>query len=99
MNHTMPIIKLEVERLKYTMCAALEKHATQMDSVIQEAVEAYCTPDNIAAVVHKAATKALDCAIKEEVDRFFNYGDGRKAVAQAVKESILSNKTHTILDD
>lgn len=95
----MPIISLEVDRMKYTMCAALAQHAAQMDSGIQAAVEAYCTPDNIAAVVHKAATQALDSAIKEEVAAFFNNGDGRKAVAQAVKESILSNKTYTILDD
>ncbi|HDR9163648.1 TPA: hypothetical protein QDB28_004052 [Burkholderia vietnamiensis] len=84
--------------MRHTLSRVLSDHAAQMDANIQAAVEAYCTPENLAHVVKTAARQALDSAIREEVDRFFRYGAGRKAVAAAVKESILSNKTLTALD-
>lgn len=95
----LPIIRLEVEGMRRTMAAMLAKHAVQIDKDIQEAVEAYCTPENLAFVVKTAASKALDATIREEVDKFFRYGDGRTAVAAAVKESILKKETFTQLDD
>jgi hypothetical protein len=95
----LPIIRLEVEGIRRTMSAMLAEHAVQMDKDIQEAVETYCTPENLAHVVKTAAAKALDAAVREEVDQFFRRGNGRKAVAAAVKESILAKKTFTPLDD
>jgi hypothetical protein len=96
----VPIIRLEVEGMKYSICTALTQHAAQMDADIQAAVDAYCTPENIAAVVRTAARDALDRAIKAEVAAFFDYGaPGRKVVAAAVKESLLKEKTYTVLDE
>ncbi len=81
----IPIIRLEVEGMKYTMQAALQEHVARMDASIIEAVERYCTPENIDYVVQKAATEALDCAIKEEVrDYFSRTGNGRKVVKEFV---------------
>ena len=99
MDGTIPIIRMEVEGMKAQICTALREYAVQMDKDIQTAVDAYCTPENITRVIHQAAFAALDYAIKEEVDKFFRYGDGRKAVAAAVKESILSKETYTALDE
>lgn len=81
----LPIIRLEVERMQFGIYKALTEHAAQMDTSIRQAVEAYCTPENIDAVVKKSATEALDAAVKEEVRSFFgNNGAGRKAVRVAV---------------
>jgi hypothetical protein len=95
----IPVIRLEVQGMKYSIQTALMQHAAQMDADIQAAVEAYCTPENLSEVIRKAARDALATAIKDEVDKFFRYGNGRKAVAEAVKESILKNETYTPLDD
>lgn len=78
--------------------AALTEHQAKMDQDIQAAVEACCQPENIERIVRQAAEAALDNAIKEEVKAFFTYGNGRKAVAAAVKESILRKETYTPLD-
>lgn len=81
----MPIIRLEVERMKYAMQHALVEHAALMDDAIQKAIEAYCTPENIDAIVRKEATHAIDSAVREEVRAFFSQtGAGRKAVREAV---------------
>ena len=99
MNGTIPIIRLEVEHLRYQMCGALTEHAVQMDKDLKAAVDAYCTEENLAKVVKAAATRALDEVIRDEVEKFFRYGEGREAVATAVKESILKRETYTPLDD
>jgi hypothetical protein len=61
----LPIIRLEVEGIRRTMSAMLAEHAVQMDADLREAVDAYCTPENLARVVKDAATRALDATIKE----------------------------------
>ena len=82
---SVPIIRLEVEGMKHTVQVALMNHAAQMDTSIQQAVEAYCTKENIDAVVMKVAREALDMAVREEVRNFFGYGRvGRQAVREAV---------------
>jgi hypothetical protein len=95
----LPIITLEVAGIRHTMKTMLAQHAAQMDEDIKAAVDGYCTPENLASVVQRAARQALDTAVREEIDKFFRYGDGRKAVAAAVKDSILSKETFTRLDD
>lgn len=94
----MPIIKLEVEGMKRTICTALLEHQAKMDADVIAAVEAYCQPENISRIIHSAASKALTEAIQQEVKHFFWEGEGRKAVAEAVRESILKKQTYTPLD-
>jgi len=95
----IPIIRMEVEGIRRTMVMALTEHAAQMDEDIKNAVEAYCTPENISRIIHEAAYRALDSAIKDEVTTFFRCGPGRKAVAEAVKDCLLTNKSYTPLDE
>lgn len=99
MHGTIPIIRLEVEGMKHTLTTALMEHSALMDEQLRAAIEAYCTPENIARVVQEAARAALDQAIKESVQNFFRFGPGRSAVAEAVKESLLAKETYTPLDE
>ncbi len=84
---SMPIITLQVEAMKCTIKAALLEHAAQMDQDIQAAVDAYCKPENIGAVVRQTALTEINEAVKEEVRNFFRYSaNGRKAIREAVRE-------------
>ncbi len=93
-----PIIRLEVEGMKRSIVTALVEHQAKMDADVAAAVEAYCQPENISRIIHEAARTALDNAIREEVKAFFLLGEGRKAVAEAVKEALLKRETYTPLD-
>jgi hypothetical protein len=89
MNNSIPIIRLEVEHMKYTMLTALTQHAALMDKSIQQAVEEYCTEENINAIVNREASAQLESALKEEVRSFFSFsGQGRAAVREAVIEAL-----------
>ena len=88
-NLRIPIIRLEVEGIKYTMQRVLMEHAVAVDESIQKAIDEYCTENNINAVVMREAKHRLDMALKEEVQNFFGYsGVGRAAVRAAVIETL-----------
>lgn len=83
----LPIITLEIQGMKHAIKTALIEHAVKMDSSIQQAVEEYCTEENINQIIKKTASDALDAAIKEEIRHFFQYSQtGRLAVREAVND-------------
>lgn len=85
----VPIIKLEVERMKYSILTALSTHAVEMDSMVQAAVEAFCTEDNLHRIVREAVMQELNAAVREEVRNFFRCSaPGRQAVREAVIEHL-----------
>jgi hypothetical protein len=98
-SEAIPIVRLEVERMKQTIVTALTHQALQLDRDIQTAVESYCTERNIAALIQGEVNRVLDSVIAEEVKRFFQYGEGRKVVAEAVKKRLLDGTTFTPLDE
>lgn len=85
----VPIIRLEVEGMKHTMLMALAEHTSKIDASVQQAIEEYCTDENINAIVKEEAKAALDNAVKEEVRNFFIRSNaGRQAVREAVIEHL-----------
>lgn len=86
------LIRLEVEGMKHSMVTALTEHHALISSEIVEAVERYCTKENIESVVRAAAHKALDSALREEVENFFRWpGKGREVVAAAVRAKLIAD--------
>lgn len=94
----LPIIRMSVESMKYSIAKALTEVQAEMDEYLRAAVDEYCTPENLARVVKQQAREELDKVIREEVNNFFRYGEGRQAVIEAVRESILSKQTYSSLD-
>jgi hypothetical protein len=84
----VPIIKLSIENMRYTMAYALSEHAAELDSTLQAALKAYCTPENLERVIRGEVTKVLDQVIKEEVRNWFVYGEGRKTIKKAVEKKL-----------
>ena len=83
-----PIIRLEVERMKLGILRTVQEAGIAMDQAIAEAVEAYCTPENVAKVCYDAVKHAVDEVVRDEVTNFYRYGEGRKAVRDLVRQRI-----------
>ena len=96
---TIPIIRLEVSRMRHVLQVALLEHSAAMDADMQHAIEQFCTPENIHKIIHEAADGILNTIIKEEVQNFFRFGDGRGIVAEAVKTKLLNRATYTPIDE
>lgn len=87
----MPIITLEVSRMKYGIQHALSQHHFQISEEIKNAVDRFCEPENINRIIQTQASTTLEKVIKEEIDHFFRTGDGRAVIAEAVKASLSKN--------
>jgi hypothetical protein len=81
-----PIIKLEVDFMKATMLRHLSEEAVKIDSMVQQAVEDYCSEENLRAILNVEVKQAMDAAVREEVRGFFN---GTQAGRLAVREMVI----------
>lgn len=80
-----PVIRLELNHMKQTLMVALSEYAMQLDTDIKAAVEAYCTPDNLRKVIQESIRQAMSGVLRDEARRFFEYGEGRKAIVDTIK--------------
>lgn len=94
----LPLIRLDVQNMRHSMAVALSKYTTELDETLQAALEAYCTPQNLERVIQSEVTKVLDQVIREEVKNWFIYGEGRKAIKEAVEKKLRDSETYTPLD-
>jgi hypothetical protein len=85
---TFPIIRLEIEGMKHSVAVALTEYAARMDADVQAAIERACEPHRLVEAIQVAASKAIDDTIKSEIDTFFRYGDGRRAIKAAVEAQL-----------
>jgi hypothetical protein len=81
-----PIIRLEVDFMKATMLRHLSEEAVKIDSMVQQAVEDYCSEENLRAILNVEVKQAMDAAVREEVRSFFN---GTRAGRLAVREMVI----------
>jgi len=84
----MPIIRFEIEGMRHALSIALSEHIAKLDESMQQAVENFCRPENVGPLIEKIARDELSAAVRAEVERFYRFGDGREAVAAAVRESL-----------
>jgi hypothetical protein len=88
MAGTIPIITLEVDRMKHQIKVALLEYEGMLSQEIQDAVDAYCTPENVRNVVADAVKHTVDDSLKEELHHYFRYGAGHHALLSVIRESL-----------
>jgi hypothetical protein len=86
--NAVPIIRLEIEHMKAQMLIALSKYAVQIDSDIQNSVEAFCTPENLEAIIDAAVKSTLKLAIEQEISNFFRYGKGNAVIREVIQKQL-----------
>jgi hypothetical protein len=88
---SIPLIRLEIERMKYGITTALTQHQLLLDQEFQQAVEKFCTPENISRIVKSQVDITLEQVIREEVVTYFKVGPGREAITEAVEEKLKAS--------
>lgn len=86
--NTVPIIRLEIEGMKQTIMRAMTQYMVQMDADIHAAVERACKPEHISALIEETARKEIAKAVRVEIETFYSYGPGRKAIKEAVIKTL-----------
>ncbi|NIB43788.1 hypothetical protein HBA55_29570 [Pseudomaricurvus alkylphenolicus] len=89
MGHpTIPIVRIELDGFKQSLLHAFSEHQLRIDEYVQAAVDEACKPERLEALINKEAQDSIDSAIKEELNRFYRYGEGREAIKKAVAETL-----------
>lgn len=92
---TMPILRLELQQMQQTVHMALHEYMVQLDADIQQAITDYCTPATLTRVIEASVSEAVERVIREEVERFYRVGQGRKVIREAVEVELgRSKETH-----
>lgn len=90
----IPIIRIEFERMQYTLSAMIAEHMASMDPMIREAVKNVCQPENVKRILELQAKAAIEAAIKDAVESYFRYGKGRNAIKAAVEQELDRGESH-----
>lgn len=84
----IPILKLELDHMRHSMAIALTEYTQRLDETLHQAVEAYCTPENLTRVINEQVEKTMGDVIKDEVRVWFTHGDGRKVIIAEVQRRL-----------
>ncbi len=84
----IPIIRLEVEGMRYAILRALEDRADAISAETNRAINNFITTFDWQAEVARLLEPMMREAIKAAMQNHFIYGDGRKAIDDAVREAL-----------
>lgn len=87
MKH-LPIISIQIESMKHIIQHLLAEQACQLDSMVNEAVDTYCSSENLERVVSTSVQTEINRAIEEEIRSFYSRGDGRATIKKLVVETL-----------
>lgn len=80
----IPILRLEMENMKLGIIRAFSEYQVSLDANVRTAVEAFCTPSHLNNIINQAVDDTLKRAIKDEIEKYYTYGEGRRVIAEAV---------------
>jgi hypothetical protein len=89
----IPVLRIELENMRETICIAFSERLAAQDVNVRAAVEAYCTSENLQLVIDAAVRQVLDKTIKEEVESFYRYQEGRALIKKLVRERLANGET------
>lgn len=92
METPIPVVRLEVEYMKQAILHAFMDRQLKLDEDVNRAVDEFCRPGNIAAIIKRAVDDSLKEAINSEIEKFYRYGAGRAAIADAVQKRLYGDE-------
>lgn len=86
--NTLPLIRIEVEAMKQSMVHAFSQQMLNLDELFKAALDDACQPEKVQNILTEAANKYIKEALDFETQRYFLFGEGRKAISEKVKEKL-----------
>lgn len=92
MAYRFPIIRIELDHMRQSIVHALSEYSTQMTEYVNGELQRIVDSFDYDAVVREVANEAISRSIKDEIDAYFRFGEGRKQINKLVEESFLRNR-------
>ena len=80
----IPTIRFELERFKYSMQAAFLDSSDELNRMVKNAMDFYCTPENLQKIITEQVSEHTNRAISEEIKSFYSHGEGRYLIRKMV---------------
>lgn len=79
---SLPVLRVEIERLKHSIVSMIGAHNSELGDYISaemsKAINSYDWEGQVKGIVHEA--------INEKIKNYFSYGDGAKAIREAIEQ-------------
>lgn len=90
MADNIPIIRIELERMKQTLMVAINDQLAVMDVAVRLAIEAVCDEENIKRIIAQQAQQTLTEAVRREIEHFLWTGDKGRSILRAGIEKVFA---------
>lgn len=77
----MPMIRLEVDRMKYQIMAAIHEHHGEIEAEIERQLNIVLENNDY---IPSAVERGVKDALEREIKLYFQFGSGREAIKDAV---------------
>lgn len=79
-----PVIKFDVDHARHLVTLTMRELALRPEEALEDAVVAYCTEKNLREVIARCVVDVVAEIVRDEVDRYYRKGEGRKVVIDAI---------------
>jgi len=80
----LPLIKLEIEQMKYQIYHHFVAHQEQLTKHVKETLEKVIDNFDYESAVKQAAGEIIE----ESIKHYFKYGDGRKMIENSLQKGL-----------
>lgn len=84
----MPVIRVELEGMRYQVLHALQSHNQQIEELVTAQLDKVIAEFDYASVVREVAARAITNAINKAVTTYFESGNGWKEITQVVQDTL-----------
>lgn len=88
MSWGVPTVTLTIEGMRAELKSAILARISETSSEVSDAIDRICTPESVQAAVDLQVRSALEYAVRDEVERYFREGPGRRKVRAAVEQEL-----------
>ncbi len=81
-------IKIDLSMMAEQIHGHIMHRAEEIDGLVNETLQAYCTDGSIEKLVDTEVRKELDAAVKDSIDSYFRLGNGRSYVEKQVEAAL-----------
>ena len=89
MNFPMPIVRLELENMRYQVVHAFSQHNKEIEQAVDAEVIRQIKGFNFEVAVHREFKIAMDGAIKSALSDFFGFGRPGEAIIKTAVNKVL----------
>lgn len=83
-----PIISVSISGMRESLRVAVVEHSEEINTILQNAIDEYCTPANLQSVILSTVRTQINKAVQDAIKHYYQYGEGREEVKKAVEEAL-----------